>query len=133
MTNTSKTEHRHYARIPFHADVQLSFEQPKETLDAHLLDISLKGALVETDQPNSPTYKTRSCEMTLTLSGRGMGITMQGSVAHQEGSFIGIKCQQIDLDSITTLRRLIELNRGDEALLDRELHEMLKQTPATKP
>jgi len=133
MTNTSKNEHRHYARIPFHADVQLSFHKPEETLKARLLDISLKGALVESDQPNAPSYKSRSCDMTLTLSGREMSITMQGSVAHQEGSFIGIKCQQIDLDSITTLRRLIELNRGDEALLDRELHEMLNQTPATKP
>jgi hypothetical protein len=30
-------------------------------------------------------------------------------------------CESIDLDSITHLRRLVELNAGDPALLEREL------------
>jgi len=34
---------------------------------------------------------------------------------------LGLSCREIDLDSITHLRRLVALNLGDEALLDREL------------
>jgi hypothetical protein len=127
MTNTAKLEQRHYSRIPFHAEVTLSFSKPNETLKVHLLDISLKGALVELEQAEVKTYKGKSCEMTLSLGGRVEDITLEGSVAHQEGTFIGIHCHHIDLDSITSLRRLIELNSGDENLLEREFNEMLNQ------
>ena len=43
-----------------------------------------------------------------------------------EGGKIGLQCESIDLDSITHLRRLVELNAGDPALLDRELSSLLK-------
>ncbi len=51
---------------------------------------------------------------------------MKGNVVHQSGQFIGIECVHIDLDSMTNLRRLVELNTGDEKLLEKELSEMLK-------
>ena len=38
---------------------------------------------------------------------------------------LGLFCHHIDIDSITHLRRLIELNLGDETLLQRELAELL--------
>ena len=34
---------------------------------------------------------------------------------------LGFVCRHIDLDSISHLRRLVELNLGDESLLEREL------------
>jgi hypothetical protein len=34
---------------------------------------------------------------------------------------LGFVCRHIDLDSISHLRRLVELNLGDEQLLEREL------------
>ena len=39
----------------------------------------------------------------------------------QDGELIGFVCRHIDVDSISHLRRLVELNLGDEALLEREL------------
>ena len=33
--------------------------------------------------------------------------------------------RSIDLDSITHLRRLVELNSGDAAMLERELHTLI--------
>ena len=38
---------------------------------------------------------------------------------------IGFHCQLIDLDSITHLKRLVELNLADEGLLHRELSALL--------
>jgi len=130
MKKAGNSEHRHYSRIPFHADVKLFFRLSKETQKVRLLDISLKGALVEIEQPIAKSFKGKICDMTLSLGGGGKNITMEGSVAHQEGQLVGIKCRHIDLDSITSLRRLIELNRGDENLMERELSEMLKTTAA---
>jgi hypothetical protein len=38
-----------------------------------------------------------------------------------EQELLGFVCQYIDLDSISHLRRLVELNLGDGSLLEREL------------
>jgi hypothetical protein len=52
-------------------------------------------------------------------------ITMETRVVHREGDDAGLRCLSIDLDSVTHLRRLVELNLGDPALLDRELSELI--------
>jgi hypothetical protein len=46
---------------------------------------------------------------------------MDVTVAHCESEHVGFHCDHIDIDSITHLRRLVELNLGDPELLEREL------------
>lgn len=119
-------ESRHFSRIPFHADVHLRFHSGSEMKTLHLLDISLKGALVKSDQPGDTSFNGEGCSMALNLGRDGESIVMEGKIIHHEGQLIGIKCQYIDLDSMTNLRRLVELNIGDEKQVERELCEMLK-------
>ena len=126
MNTKNSQESRHFSRIPFQAKVQLHFHLTKETQTAHLLDISLKGALVETIQPIANVFKGKICRMILLLGKGGEHIGMEGKVTHQNGQHIGIECQLIDMESMINLRRLMELNMGDEKLLERELAEMLK-------
>ncbi len=38
-----------------------------------------------------------------------------------ENGELGLRCEDIDVDSITCLRRLVELNLGEPELLEREL------------
>lgn len=124
--NPDNKEHRHFSRTPFHTNVELVFQTDKVPHRAHMLDISLRGALLETMQTMPRSYRDKLCVLTLAL-GRDAGhITMNGRVVHQQGQRIGIECLSIDVDSITNLRRLIELNQGDETLMNRELAEMLK-------
>ncbi len=126
MDETDTGESRHFVRIPFDAVVQLHFHQMEVIQFAYLRDISLKGALVETSHPIPNAFKGKICRMVLPLDTDGEQIVMEGLVCHQEGQFIGIECQHIDLDSMTNLRRLVELNSGDEVMLERELGEMVK-------
>lgn len=134
MNTKDSIEPRHFSRITFHADVQLHFHLAKEVHTAQLLDISLKGALLETRQPIVNAYKGKLCRMILSLGNGGEHITMEGKVVHQEKQLIGIECQFIDLESMTNLRRLVELNTGDANLLEREFAELLKIDPeGTKP
>jgi hypothetical protein len=126
MKTTDSNKPRHFSRIHFQADVELHFHLAKEVQTARLLDISLKGALVETAQPIANVFKGKICRMVLPLGKGGEHITMEGKVIHQEDQLIGIECQHIDLDSMINLRRLVELNMGDEKLLERELAEVLK-------
>ena len=125
MNDENQAEARHFSRIPFHANVTLSFHLHEEKQVARLLDISLKGALVETLQPIANAFKGKICSMELPL-GTAEHIVMEGSVVHQDGRLLGIECQHIDVDSMSNLRRLIELNTGDAMLLERELAEVLR-------
>lgn len=118
-------ESRHYSRIHFDATVELNIRLLENIHTAHLLDISLKGALVETDQPITAFIQMRSCLMTLTLSNNGEKIKMEGKVIHHTGRLIGIEALHMDVDSITNLRKLILLNTGSEHLLEVELSHML--------
>ena len=49
-------------------------------------------------------------------------------VSHIKANHIGLKCHYIDIDSITHLKRLIELNLADDELLHRELAMLIHDT-----
>ena len=114
MTN----DNRLFTRIPFEASVQII--SPEDTWDCDLIDISLKGVLVS--QPESwGGALDDPFLLELKLHNSDTIIRMDVSVAHIESSHIGFRCEHIDLDSITHLRRLVELNVGDTEILNREL------------
>lgn len=112
-------ERRRFWRAAFSAPVTVSGEA--SSVEAMLDDISLKGALLEM----SPGWRGKvgdPCRLTLPLGNEpGMAIVMRARVAHVDGRRVGLQCDSIDLDSITHLRRLVELNAGDASLLEREL------------
>ena len=109
---------RHYARIPFAADVLLQMQS--QTIAVQLVDIALKGALVQTETAHTLQLHEK-CRLLLPLADDGEGLVMAGRIAHLDDHHVGIECLDIDVTSLTRLRRLIELNTGDSALMDREL------------
>lgn len=121
MKPSSDNTHRLFSRIPFHAGVELHLGASVHP--ANLLDIALKGALVELQQP-AAALRGKVCQLKLNLGKDGEAIVMEGIVVHQEGQRIGIESHSIDVDSLTSLRRLVELNLGDVTLLDRELSHL---------
>ncbi|MGP1609436.1 MAG: PilZ domain-containing protein [Burkholderiales bacterium] len=117
-------ERRHYSRIAFHAPALLSVDDRR--IDVVVLDLSLKGALlrlpVETRIPADAP-----CTLLVHLDDMGDSICMQTRITHIEGRYAGLSCHSIDLDSVTHLRRLVELNLGSEELLERELSALLSE------
>ena len=114
---------RQYARVPFAAQVLLHLSQ--QTVKVHLIDIALKGALVQVEPTVKFALKDR-CRLELPLAEDGDGVIMEGAIVHLEGQHVGIVCSNIDIGSLTNLRRLIELNLGDAALADRELTNLFR-------
>ena len=49
---------------------------------------------------------------------------MRGKVVHLEADHLGMACDDMDLESLTNLRRLLALNTGDTELMDRELAQL---------
>ncbi|HEY3431896.1 MAG TPA: PilZ domain-containing protein [Rhodocyclaceae bacterium] len=119
---TQNADRRHFWRAAFESPVRLI--DAHGTTEARLVDLSLKGGLVEV-QEGWPVHKGEHCQLHLLLA-EDVAINMWTTVTHLEGRRAGLHCDRIDLDSITHLRRLVELNSGDPSLLDRELPELLK-------
>ena len=108
---------RSYSRVIYFAEATLS--DSKESWSCQVADLSLKGCLLEFQTPWSGETKSPYL-VTLALAD-DVQITMTVSLAHLEGNKAGFHCQSIGLDSISKLRRLVELNLGDNELLERNL------------
>ncbi|MBH9576083.1 PilZ domain-containing protein [Inhella proteolytica] len=113
-------ERRQFARIHFDAQAQLSTVDTR--LDVQLLDISLQGALVRLPaglrvEPGEP------CLLALRLG--DVTIKMAAELAHVKADHAGLQCRSIDLESISHLRRLVEVNLGKRELLERELRALV--------
>lgn len=120
--STAPVDLRHFSRVPFASHVRLVGNHG--SVDARLIDISLKGALVARP-PGWDVAVGAPMELELLLGEGSLDrIQMQTRVAHVEQDHLGLHCQHIDLDSVTHLRRLVEVNLGNSVLLDRELAAM---------
>lgn len=120
-------EQRHFSRIPFDAEVHITDPQNKTRHSARLLDISLNGAL--TTQPETSATeinKTYQLEFSLTEFDSDTRLHMEVSVVHMEEDRIGFQYQNMDIDTAAHLHRLVELNLGDEKLMERELAELAR-------
>lgn len=116
MSETN-SDRRRFQRFEFDAETELT--QGQRCWPVQLHDLSLKGLLVhrpaEWDADPAQPFEAR-----IRLSGDAE-VRMDVEMTHGEGELVGLVCRNIDVDSISHLRRLVELNLGDEALLEREL------------
>lgn len=115
-------ERRHHLRIAFDAPAELTTDLG--VLQVMVMDLSLKGALVTLPLQGTLGVGTY-CGLRIVLSEGGDRIAMMARVAQIQGKYAGLKIRSIDLDSVSHLRRLIELNAGDPGLLDRELRALV--------
>jgi hypothetical protein len=119
-----KDERRRFSRIVFHRPAEL--ESRGERATCEVLDVSLKGALLEA--PASFRGQAgHPCALAIRLDAGDAVIRMEGEIAHRASRQIGVRCDEIDLESIAHLRRLVELNLGDDELLHRELAALVAE------
>ncbi|MCK4708935.1 MAG: PilZ domain-containing protein [Gammaproteobacteria bacterium] len=113
-------ERRHYQRVTFDAEVVI--ESGETSWLCHLVDISLKGLLVVfPDEIETKIGEHYQMEFRL---GVDAAINMGVKVVHLEEHLVGLEWSDIDLESLTHLRRLLELNLSDPEEMHRELSEL---------
>lgn len=118
-------QRRHFARISFDAQYLLLSTNNDQQWRGTVIDLSLKGALLH--KPPALTCKRDDhFVLELILGQDSLNIQMDVNVAHVHETMIGVTCEHIDLESMTHLRRLLELNLGDPNLIERELSEMIR-------
>jgi hypothetical protein len=110
-------ERRRFKRFNFEGTVRLY--SGTAMWETKLVDVSLKGVLIE--RPVEWSGKIGGgYRMDLRIN-NSVIISMGVSIAHIMPHRLGCRWEKIDLDSFSQLKRLIELNLGDPALLNREL------------
>jgi len=116
--STQDNERRRFTRISFDAKTEL--KSGDDTFHVSLVDVSFNGILVKSDTPLALEIGNE-VEATIHLLGNDVAIRTPATLAHKREQEYGFLIENLDIDSLTLLRRLVELNLGDEALLEREL------------
>lgn len=117
------SDKRKFRRIQFSAKSTLTLGGKARA--CQMVDISLKGVLL--DVPGLEHAKPGDCgQLEMRLDSGDARINMDIKVSHIAGDRLGARCELIDADSMTHLRRLVELNLGDEELLQRELAQLVE-------
>ncbi|WP_027669742.1 PilZ domain-containing protein [Rheinheimera baltica] len=114
-------DNRRFSRVNFKGKAHL--DMGEHSLFTEVLDLSLQGALIS--KPNDwPTAIPQQLQLRIQLDDFPLEVIMSVSVAHTSDTVIGLHCEKIDIESVSHLRRLLELNLGDAELLSRELSEL---------
>lgn len=125
-TDTNNTngenERRQFTRVNFDASAKITQESVQ--FESHVIDISLNGVLLTTPD-NYQLNSDRTAQLDIALDNNSH-IRMSVTLVHSSNYVLGLRCESIDMESVTHLRRLIELNMGDKNASDRILSELLK-------
>ena len=111
-------ERRLFSRILFSADCTIS--QDGFMWSSSVQDISLKGVLIQKPEGFSMA-DNREFDAKINLAGDQHCITMTLEFTNEHDNALGFRCTNIDIESMSHLKRLVELTFADESLLHREL------------
>ena len=114
-------EKRRFSRIMIEGEVEM--RSGEFIWRSRLVDLSLKGALIECPIQFIPSISAK-LHVKIMLPSKQQGIEFDGTICHIENNNLGIRCDKMDIFSVSELRKLLELNLGNEALLNRELHAL---------
>jgi len=115
------SEQRHFHRIRF--DIKIQIEINGTVHEASLVDISLKGVLIET--PGGFTSELgNNCHLTIQLNNSDVVISFDGEVVHINDGLVGIKIILIDVESMIHLPRLVTLNSENSEQVRDELNAL---------
>jgi hypothetical protein len=115
-------DRRRFKRIAFDARTELS--QGEFIWPVKLIDLSLKGLLIERPEPWLG-HEEEDFSVDIHLS-EDIEIKMDVRLTHEDHGQLGFVCRHISLESIESLRRLIEFNLADPRELERELGALIE-------
>ena len=120
---------RRFQRIPFDAQIRMTLtDKNREPITGLLQDISLKGALITVSKASA----------VLTIGQRGalkirpeqsdieFDFTVEVAYALSDKPTYGLNLVGLDLESASYLRRLIEVNLGNDDGLQREFSHLIE-------
>lgn len=120
--NSPDQDRRRFTRVHFDAECEVHYQGGAIVMQ--LVDISLRGVLLRFDHKLSLDIGGEA-EVNIYLANDVL-IRMKTQLNYAQPPNYGFFVKEIDLESMSHLRRLLELNLGDENLLERELEHMVE-------
>jgi hypothetical protein len=119
------TENRYYSRIAFTADAEVYIDGVRYA--AEMLDLSLRGTLLHFSASAVPVNLGVAYPLKINLPSSDMNLRFDAELVHQNGDYAGFRFQSLDVDSMTHLRKILDLNTGDHVKLTHEMEFWLSQ------
>ncbi len=114
-------ERRRFSRIVYQA--QATLVQDSTTVNALVCDLSLHGLLATSEQSDM-LDTDKQVDVTFSLAGSDVTIQLVGNIVGLNNNVIRLSIDHIDIESIGHLKRLVELNVGDDELLHRDIEHL---------
>lgn len=119
---TTVDDRRRFTRI--HFDAECEVRTARATCIMQLEDVSMRGVLLQT---SSETGLTLGDEVEINIYlANDVLIRIRAELRHIDAQRYGFFAREMDLESASHLRRLLELNLGEEALIERELEHLFE-------
>ena len=120
---------RQYIRILFSIKATLPVEEHDYTVS--IQHLSLNGTLA-TKPESERSLKGNLGTLPFHLNDNKSFVEIHIAVVHDSEDEIWLQCNAIDIESVTHLRRLVELNLGDDEQLNKELSQLRRSWPSRK-
>ncbi len=120
-------EKRNFKRIPFACTATLY--NATDRWECKVIDLSLKGILLEVPEGWQPLENANySLDLVLKVSEEDEPVNRIHMFlikqVHHEKNLVGFKWENIDIESFTHLRKLLEINLGDYEEINREIFSL---------
>ncbi|NIY81649.1 PilZ domain-containing protein [Vibrio hepatarius] len=115
------SERRRFSRIVYRTPAIVV--QGELTINASISDLSLHGLLITCDQANKLNLD-KQIDVEFALLGSDITIQLTGNIVEINNNMIRLSIDHIDIESIGYLKRLVELNVGDDELLYRDIEHL---------
>ncbi|WP_100752425.1 PilZ domain-containing protein [Vibrio salilacus] len=114
-------ERRRFSRIVYQAKAVLT--QGSTEVNALVCDLSLHGVLATSEQFGL-LDTDKQVNVTFSLPGSEISLQLVANIVGLHNNVIRLSIDHIDIESIGHLKRLIELNVGDDELLHRDIEHL---------
>ncbi|WP_087021892.1 PilZ domain-containing protein [Thaumasiovibrio subtropicus] len=115
------TEHRRFIRIVYNSPATIS--QQKQQWQSEIRDLSLHGLLLIRPKEWKPVHNNMY-NVAFSLQDSDIVLQMETELVHYCDDYLRMQIAHIDIDSISHLKRLVELNVGNDEFLHRELEQL---------
>ncbi|ODP96496.1 MULTISPECIES: PilZ domain-containing protein [Salinivibrio] len=115
-------ERRKFSRVMYRAPAIL--KQDEQAWHAQVLDLSLKGVLLSRPENWQADPQHTAFSLVFYLHDSDVELDMDCILVNNCENYLHLYIDHIDIDSASHLKRLVELNVGNDELLHRELAQL---------
>ncbi len=114
-------ERRKFSRVIYQVPTEIS--QGQVNVSGSVQDLSLHGLLIQCDKLQQLRTDI-PVQVSFKLENSDINIQLEATIVSTINTSMRLRIEHLDIDSISHLKRLVELNVGDDELLYREIEHL---------